>query len=161
MDYSSEGCNHPSLLTLPPASQKPGTRDFDNAMEKISVKAADLQQAFDAFRQRQVEGDGSVPTDDKQELRRRLKALDDELNGHLAAEYGVEPSKKGAYAKWLKSHQPFHWFVEFYGIMSGGGFDVIIGNPPYVEYKDVKKDYQIKGYSTEPVISDCGVYDKS
>jgi hypothetical protein len=32
--------------------------DFANAMEKIAVKAADLQQAFDAFRERQVEGDG-------------------------------------------------------------------------------------------------------
>ena len=125
------------------------TLDFDNAMEKISVKAADLQQAFDAFRERQVEGDGSVPTDDKQELRRRLKALDDELNGYLAAEYGVEPSKKGAYGKWLKSHQPFHWFVEFYGIMNGGGFDVIIGNPPYVEYSKVKGDYNVRGYATE------------
>ncbi|MFM6071750.1 MAG: Eco57I restriction-modification methylase domain-containing protein, partial [Dolichospermum sp.] len=39
------------------------------------------------------------------------------------------------------SHRPFHWFVEFYGIISRGGFDVIIGNPPYVEYS--KLDYSI------------------
>ena len=37
-----------------------------------------------------------------------------------------------AYGQWRGSHQPFHWFVEFYGIMHDGGFDVIIGNPPYV-----------------------------
>ncbi|MGH8863947.1 MAG: hypothetical protein ACREVZ_04800, partial [Burkholderiales bacterium] len=55
-----------------------GKFDFDNAAEKIAVKAADLQQAFDAFRSRQVEGDGSVPTEHKQELRTRLKGLDDE-----------------------------------------------------------------------------------
>ncbi|MEK7247742.1 MAG: DNA methyltransferase, partial [Chloroflexota bacterium] len=110
-----------------------GTLDFGNAMERISVKAADLQQAFDAFRARQVEGDGSVPTEDKGELRQRLSALDDELNRYLAGECGVAPSKKDAYAKWLKSHRPFHWFVEFYSIMRSGGFDVIIGNPPYVE----------------------------
>ena len=115
----------------------------------IKVKAADLQQAFDVFRTRQVEGDGSVPTEDKQELRRRLKALDDELDRYLAGEYGVERSKKEAYAKWLKSHQPFHWFVEFYGIMNSGGFDVIIGNPPYVEYKDVCKAYQIQNFTTK------------
>ncbi|MBI4469786.1 MAG: SAM-dependent methyltransferase [Acidobacteria bacterium] len=125
--------------------------DFENAAEKIAVKAADLQQAFDAFRARQVEGDGSVPTNDKQELRRRLKALDDELNRHLASEYGVEPSSKNAYAKWLHSHQPFHWFVEFYGIMSGGGFDVIIGNPPYVELGQLG-DYEVRGFNCE----DCG-----
>ena len=119
--------------------------DFDNAMEKISTKAADLQQLFDAFRARQVQGDGSVPTENKQELRRRIKALDDELNRYLASEYEVDPSKRNAYARWLRSHQPFHWFVEFYGIMSGGGFDVIIGNPPYLELRDI--DYGLYGYA--------------
>ena len=109
--------------------------DFDNAGEIMAVRAAELQQAFNAFRSRQIEGDGSVPTEHKQELHRRLTALDDELNRHLASEYGVKPSKKLAFAKWLKSHQPFHWFVEFYGIMTAGGFDVIIGNPPYVELR--------------------------
>jgi hypothetical protein len=29
-------------------------------------------------------------------------------NRHLAGEYGVKVSDKVAYAKWLKSHQPFH-----------------------------------------------------
>ena len=123
--------------------------DFDNAMEKISTKAAALQQLFDVFRARQVEGAGSVPAQDKQELRLQLKALDDELNRYLASEYEVDPSKRNAYARWLRSHQPFHWFVEFYGIMSSGGFDVIIGNPPYVEYHKIKKNYTVIGYSTE------------
>ena len=52
------------------------------------------------------------------------------------------------YAEWLNNHQPFHWFVEFYGIMQHGGFDVIIGNPPYVEYSKVRKEYQVHGYDT-------------
>ena len=72
-----------------------------------------------------------------------LKALEEELNRYLAGEYGIERVRRQerAYAKWLKSHQPFHWFVEFYGIMSNGGFDVIIGNPPYVEYTPEKVTY--------------------
>ena len=41
------------------------TFDFDNAMGKIAVKAADLQQTFDKFRETQTEGDGSVPAADK------------------------------------------------------------------------------------------------
>ena len=125
-----------------------GKFDFENTMETISRKAGELQQAFDTFRTRQVEGDGAVPTKDKKELRRRLKALDDELNRYLAGEYKVTPSKKQAYDRWLKSHQPFHWFVEFYGIMISGGFDVIIGNPPYVEYGEVRSQYQVTGYAT-------------
>ena len=120
------------------------TLDFDNAMEKIAVKAADLQQTFDTFRQLQTEGDGSVPHADKLELQKRLKALEDELNRHLAGEYGVKVSDKVAYAKWVKSHQPFHWFIQFYGILSRGGFDVIIGNPPYVVNTPEKVGYAIR-----------------
>ena len=33
---------------------------------------------------------------------------------------------------------PFHWFVEFYGIMHKGGFDVVIGNPPYINCKSLE-----------------------
>jgi hypothetical protein len=44
-----------------------------------------------------------------------------------AADYGVKVSDKAAYAKWSRTHQPFHWFIQFYGILSDGGFDVIIG----------------------------------
>ncbi len=54
------------------------------------------------------------------------------------------------YEHWLNTHQPFHWLVEFYGIMEKNmGFDVIIGNPPYVEYSKVRKNYRIMNYTTE------------
>ena len=137
--------------TLDAVKQAVGRKfDFDNVSEKITVKAANLQQALDAFRFRQIEGNGSVTTEHKQELRRRLEALDAELNRHLAGEYGVAPSKKDPFATWLRSHQPFHWFVEFYGIMTAGGFDVIIGNPPWKEYTKVKDTYTVRSYATEP-----------
>jgi len=125
------------------------TLDFDNAMEKIAAKAGDLQQTFDKFRQLQTEGDSAVPAADKVQLQKRLKALEDELNHHLAREYGVEVSDKTALADWAKTHQPFHWFIQFHGILNAGGFDVIIGNPPYVEYSTVRRDYSIRHYATE------------
>ena len=75
--------------------------------------------------------------------------LKDELNEYLAKEYGVDPNKQFDYKNWLDSHKPFHWFVAFYGILNEGGFDVIIGNPPYVQYSEVKKQYTVKGYETE------------
>ncbi len=127
--------------------------DLDNAMEKIAKKASDLQQIFDIFRQSQTEGDGSVLTEHKLELRQRLKALEDELNRHLASEYAVNVSDKTTYTKWITSHQPFHWFVEFYAIMAGGGFEVIVGNPPYVEYSKIRTRYAVQPlYKTLP----CG-----
>lgn len=62
----------------------------------------------------------------------------------------MEKGDIGGFEKWKSSHQPFHWFAEFYEIVhEKSGFDVIIGNPPYVEYSKVKGDYTIKGYKTE------------
>ena len=62
--------------------------DFENAAEKIATKAADLQAAFNAFRCIQTEGDTCNQADQKIELRKKLKALDEELNKYLAGEYG-------------------------------------------------------------------------
>jgi hypothetical protein len=42
----------------------------------------------------------------------------------------------------------FHWPIEFYSVMQRGGFDVIIGNPPYVEYKKVCREYKVPGYES-------------
>jgi hypothetical protein len=114
---------------------------------RFNIRCADVEQAFSKFRQLQTEGDGSVPAADKLELQKRLKALEEELNRHLAGEYGVKVADKAAYAKWLKSHQPFHWFIQFYGILTRGGFDVIIGNPPYVELSDIGGQYSVRQLS--------------
>lgn len=122
------------------------------SLPAIEEKAEDVDALFKMFHRQQTALGGEVTAGDKEELRKRLKILEDELNAHLANEYGVDPKKKAAYEKWLKTHQPFHWFIEFYGILKSGGFDVIIGNPPYVEYSKVKDDYTIRGYETE----NCG-----
>jgi hypothetical protein len=52
------------------------------------------------------------------------------------------------FSKWKESHQPFHWIAEYYDIINGnGGFDVIIGNPPYVVYgKEIQNQYSVTGY---------------
>ena len=34
--------------------------------------------------------------------------------------------------------KPFHWGFEFYNVMESGGFDVVIGNPPYVRQELIK-----------------------
>jgi hypothetical protein len=122
------------------------------SLPTIEEKAEDVDRLFKLFQKQQTELGGEVTPEDKQALRTQLKALEDELNQYLASDYGINHSKKTEYKKWLQSHKPFHWFVEFYGIMTNGGFDVIIGNPPYVEYSKVRNDYTIKGYRTEP----CG-----
>ena len=82
----------------------------------------------------------------KEDLNKRLKELNHELNQLL---HKQASGLKFDY--WLKTHQPFHWFAEFYEILqTNGGFDVIIGNPPYVEYKDIKNKYSVSGFITLP-----------
>ena len=129
-----------------------GKIDFDNTINRIKESAEDVEHLFEQFRLQQTELGGVVTLDDKQVLRDKLKVLEDELNRYLAEEYGIDPSEESACQNWLSSHKPFHWFIEFYGILKDDGFDVIIGNPPYVEYSKVKGDYTIKGYETE----NCG-----
>ncbi len=93
----------------------------------------------------------------KAELNKRLNTLNHKLNVYLATNYGIDAAlKPDKFQEWLTTHQPFHWFAEFYQIVadnggparpkqSGGGFDCIIGNPPYLEIKSVEKRYKIQG----------------
>jgi hypothetical protein len=50
------------------------------------------------------------------------------------------------FAEWKESTSPFHWFVEFPDVFQSGGFDVVIGNPPYI--KKSKVSYDISGHFT-------------
>jgi hypothetical protein len=114
--------------------------------EEIKDSIADLSDLFDRFREQQTVYGGKVTADDKRALRDKLSALSLELDKYLARDYGVDPNrlergkketeeqkKQPTFPEWRTSHQPFHWFAEFYGVMREGGFDVVIGNPPYVE----------------------------
>jgi mannose-6-phosphate isomerase-like protein (cupin superfamily) len=76
-----------------------------------------------------------------EDTKRGKRDLENELNG-LNKKLNQLLHKQASglkYDTWLKTHQPFHWFAEYYEIFEGnGGFDVVIGNPPYVAMKDVK-----------------------
>jgi Eco57I restriction-modification methylase len=120
--------------------------DFSDAMTRIEDKAKLLDSAVKVFRKEQTQLDGTVTPEDKAELRRRLAELDNELNDYLSGDYGV---KKAQIQNWKDSHKPFHWFVQFHSIMDHGGFDVIIGNPPYVELSKIRSTYQVRNYKTE------------
>ncbi|MHB8843307.1 MAG: Eco57I restriction-modification methylase domain-containing protein [Nitrospirota bacterium] len=120
--------------------------DTSNAYKRFEDQLQIVDAAFRSFRLQQTELGGIVTAQDKAALRAKLRDLDEELNRHLASEYGVKSNSKAAYAAWIRNYQPFHWFVQFYGILNSGGFDVIIGNPPYVETNKV--DYVVKGFKS-------------
>lgn len=125
--------------------------DFGKDIERIEHQAETAAAAFRVFREMQTRKgvEAKELADGKRQVRERLKALDDELNRYLSSEYGVDPDKPTKFTAWLESHQPFHWLVDFYGIMSRGGFDVIIGNPPYVRSSKIKDKYSVKGFKCD------------
>ena len=76
------------------------------------------------------------------------------LDGELAAACGLDCSRAETgydelLASWRRNHRPFHWCVEFQEIMQRGGFDVILGNPPYVAESKMNTLYQVQGYETQ------------
>lgn len=136
--------------------QKPGQQGrlvFGEELEVVAAvreKADLVARAFGRFQDAQVVTDAGSDShrNAKAELRRRLADLNDALNTYLAFQYGIERERKAAdYEKWLVAHQPFHWFAEFYDIVHNrGGFDCVIGNPPYLEIKQI--GYAVKGLKT-------------
>ena len=114
-------------------------QQLEDEMDKVA-------HAYDMFKHIQLTQGDDMETfkESKKGLKARLVALNDLLNRRLfAATVGTDAD----YEAWLASHQPFHWLAEFYEIINdNGGFDVIIGNPPYLEVRQI--DYKISGYKT-------------
>ncbi|GAB4205944.1 MAG: hypothetical protein OHK0022_32530 [Roseiflexaceae bacterium] len=123
---------------------------LDEAIQQIDARIQQVDAQFQRFRQAQVEPNQQPSTLDKQALQEVLSRLDSELDRYLGSEYGVDPARTAAFAAWCRSHSPFHWFVKFYRVLhQQGGFDVVIGNPPYVGYSKVRDLYSVRGYATE------------
>lgn len=118
---------------------------WQEQISQIETDSKDLATHVHAFRLQQTELGGSVTVSDKAELRQKFVTVEDKLDGLLALQYRV---KKPAFPQWKKSTRPFHWFCDFFSIIDRGGFDVIIGNPPYVEIAKLKKAYDIHGFAS-------------
>ena len=107
--------------------------DFGDKVKQIGEEAECVDKAHDAFVDAHDESPAAYRRA-KGELQTRLDSLNDKLSDYLADEYGRATDKDS----WLESHKPFHWLAEFHGIIEkDGGFDVVIGNPPYVNVSNL------------------------
>ena len=107
--------------------------EFRNKVTEEMEKVALTYDVFKAIQLTQTE-DMAAFKRAKHDLKVRLATLNDLLNRQM---YGSVSSTIN-YDAWLSSHQPFHWLAEFYEIINDhGGFDVIIGNPPYVSMSNI------------------------
>lgn len=62
---------------------------------------------------------------------------------------GELPRKWQKHAREWSRHRPFHWDTEFQTIVDQGGFDIFIGNPPWVSYA---------GRAAQPLDDDLRAY---
>jgi len=104
--------------------------------EQMEVEMTKVAKVYEHFRRIQLSQheDMAEFKEAKEGLHTRLSTFTEQLNQQMFSRQlgGVEFTQE-AYEAYLASHQPFHWFAEYYQIIHGnGGFDVIIGNPPYV-----------------------------
>jgi len=141
--------------------------DYEGSLSEFKEECLLVSKAYNRFQDCQLISDQGSDNFKKAkiDLNARLRELNYKLNIHLSSNYGVIDTNqqieievendKGKKVKkkvnhfelWLKNHQPFHWFAEFYRIISDKkGFDVIIGNPPYLEMRQI--NYEVHGYIT-------------
>lgn len=142
---------------LPPGAQ--GRLVFGEELEVIAAvreKAELIGMAYKRFKDSQLLlPNGGGLREAKAELNLRLRDLAATLDEYLAYQYGIYGAReRKKMQEWKKSHQPFHWWAEFYEVLYDEegkfkGFDVVIGNPPYVEYSKSRKGYSILNYATE------------
>ncbi len=105
-----------------------------------------MSGTLQTFRQQQLQT-GVAPAilkELKANVRRVQAEIAETLDKALMDQYGQK-----SLPTFRASHKPFHWYAEYNGVMATGGFDVIVGNPPYVEYSKVRGEYAVRGYKTE------------
>ena len=108
----------------------------DTHAKDINQQIDDLQQLIDGPRERQMRLDGTVEEGVERQLelqamewQQQIETLTEDLNRLEEARNAL----RGA------GGVPFVWDIAFVEIFTGekGGFDIVIGNPPYVRQKDI------------------------
>jgi len=115
-----------------------------SVVDQVLSEAAKISTEYHAFRSAQ-EAD---LLDEIKAHRKALLALLTAVRSVVDKHYFEVQDRGGDFDEWRLTHQPFHWFVEYPDVMIDGGFDVVIGNPPYVAKKKIK-DYSYRGFRTD------------
>ena len=71
----------------------------------------------------------------RREVDEKRAEINEQLDQNLAQESALSKEE-------LKKIKTFHWIVEFNRVMKNGGFDIVIGNPPYFSGITLSRDEQ-------------------
>lgn len=95
---------------------KEGNKIDEKKIEETIERVSNLKATYRTVQQT-VDDEAALKT-----LKDEIQQLENRLNNVLI-DIGVS--------------NPFHWFIEFNDIIARGGFDVVIGNPPYVKISKI------------------------
>jgi len=123
-----------------------GGLDLSHTRDALDAQVADLNIGYARYREIQF-GDRSEAAALKRSLTGQQALLDATLNRSLGERYSARTD--AALDRWASTHHPFHWWAAFYEQMERGGFDVIIGNPPYIQSAKVRREYTVLDLETE------------
>lgn len=77
-------------------------------------------------------------------LKKQIEELADPIRDSLSTELYDSLSHRINYSyKDFLNLSPFHWGFEFSEVFENGGFDVIVGNPPYIQLQKMSKSSDI------------------
>lgn len=117
------------------------TLDSISEAEQLTEEAAAMAELWEAYVAAQESRDDKIIQIAKKALRRTEANLRERLDRFVFLRLGASD-----FHKWREQCQPFHWFAEFSDVFNRGGFDVVIGNPPYIAKSKV--NYPTKGHRT-------------
>ncbi|MEG9267231.1 Eco57I restriction-modification methylase domain-containing protein [Qipengyuania sp. Mu-71] len=120
--------------------------DLANTQDELERQAIMLSDLYEQYRDNQF-GDRQLAATLKRLIVEMQEELDEMLNVSLGERYGAKTESK--LQQWKNAHTPFHWWAAFYEQLDGGGFDVIVGNPPYISSAKVRKEYTVHDIETE------------
>ncbi len=121
-----------------------GQLDLGGTLANIAAVAAAVADEYGSFVAQQTQ----AGTPDHAEAKARLGARFDAARTDCNRLLHRLRHEDGDLDDWVTSHQPFHWFAEFPSVWRHGGFDVIIGNPPYIKTSKVTA-YRWLGYQAQ------------
>jgi hypothetical protein len=116
----------------------------EQAIDDVLAKANDVSAAYREFCDVQESGDPNEVKAARDALAARLSEVRGIVNEHYHSVQGIRTSL----SEWVATHSPFHWFIEYPEVFADGGFDVLVGNPPYVNKGKVKA-YKFSGFDTD------------
>lgn len=112
-------------------------------VDALIERASEASATYRSFAEAQESGDNHTARATREQLGTTILEVRTVLDNwwHEAC---ANRSELDAY---LDVHRPFHWFIEFPEVFEAGGFDVVVGNPPYVPRGEI--EYRYNGFRSD------------